>query len=378
MKRVLMGLMLLSSLFLSNVSHAGYAEGTPFSAGNTNTTPAPDAYGQIVRIVGGSKCKATAAPPSYSEGDEVPLSCELDGDLRTNATGGGGSGDASLAEQQTQTGILGTIDADTGTIAGAVKAEDAAHSSGHTGIPFWGVRNDSASTSLTDTNGDYTPIATDSNGRLFINAISSIFSVTPGTTTTALGKAEDAAHASGDTGVMSLCVRQDTAAALAGTDGDYIPCSTDANGRIHTTNPAVDGTKIRAMLVDSSGAEVVMPTAGLTHFDAADASTNSTNVLNAAGTVYHYSLTNTTTTVYYLRMYNSASAPTCSSATGFVESIPIPPASAAGQVGGRERVMNIGQAFTTGISYCITASSGSTANDAAAAGVFVTLLYKAN
>lgn len=49
MKRVLMGLMLLSSLFLSNVSHAGYAEGTPFSAGNTNTTPAPDAYGQVVR-----------------------------------------------------------------------------------------------------------------------------------------------------------------------------------------------------------------------------------------------------------------------------------------------------------------------------------------
>jgi hypothetical protein len=41
--------MLLSSLFLSNVSHAGYAEGTPFSAGNTNTTPAPDAYGQVVR-----------------------------------------------------------------------------------------------------------------------------------------------------------------------------------------------------------------------------------------------------------------------------------------------------------------------------------------
>jgi len=292
--------------------------------------------------------------------------------------GGGGSGDASLAEQQTQTGLLTTIDADTGTIAGAVKAEDAAHSSGHTGIPFWGVRNDSASTSLTDTNGDYTPIATDSNGRLFINSISSIFSVTPGTTATALGKAEDAAHASGDTGVMSLCVRTDTAAARATTDGDYIPCTTDAAGRIHTTNPAIDGTKIKAMLVDSSGNEVVMPTAGLTHFDAADASTNSTAVLAAAGTVYHYSLSNTTTTVYYLRMYNSASAPTCSSATGFVESIPIPPASAAGQVGGRERIMNIGQAFTTGISYCITASSGSTANDAAAAGVFVTILYKAN
>lgn len=54
MKRVLMGLMLLSSLFLSNVSYAGYAEGTPFSSGNTNTTPAPDAYGMVVRPIGGA------------------------------------------------------------------------------------------------------------------------------------------------------------------------------------------------------------------------------------------------------------------------------------------------------------------------------------
>lgn len=180
------------------------------------------------------------------------------------------------------------------------------------------------------------------------------------------GATTDAAATAGSTGSVSAKLR------LLTSLGDSIKTA------VELLDDTVSGTKIRAMLVDSSGNEVVMPTAGLTHFDAADASTNSTAVLAAAGTVYHYSLSNTTTTVYYLRMYNSASAPTCSSATGFVESIPIPPASAAGQVGGRERIMNIGQAFTTGIAYCITASSGSTANDAAAAGVFVTLLYKAN
>jgi hypothetical protein len=47
-------------------------------------------------------------------------------------------------------------------------------------------------------------------------------------------KAEDAAHSSGDYGMMLLAVRQDTAAALAGTDGDYVPLITDANGRLHT------------------------------------------------------------------------------------------------------------------------------------------------
>lgn len=46
-------------------------------------------------------------------------------------------------------------------------------------------------------------------------------------------KAEDAAHASGDLGMQALTVRKDTAAATAGTDGDYQPMTTDANGRLH-------------------------------------------------------------------------------------------------------------------------------------------------
>lgn len=57
--------------------------------------------------------------------------------------------------------------------------------------------------------------------------------VIPGVTATALGKAEDAAHASGDTGVFALAVRQDTATQLAGIDGDYSPFITDASGRLH-------------------------------------------------------------------------------------------------------------------------------------------------
>lgn len=55
-------------------------------------------------------------------------------------------------------------------------------------------------------------------------------------------KAEDAAHASGDNGIPALTVRQDTAAALAGTDADYQPLITDNLGRLHTTNVAMDAT----------------------------------------------------------------------------------------------------------------------------------------
>lgn len=180
-------------------------------------------------------------------------------------------------------------------------------------------------------------------------------------TASGVGATSDAAVAAGDAGSVTAQLRRLT------TDLDAVKSS------VQTIDNFIESTRGRVTLYDSAGAEIVIPTAGSTHYDAADASTNSTNVKSAAGTVYHYSVSNTTSTLYYLRMYNLASAPTCSSATGFVESIPIP-ASTSG--GGRERVMNIGQAFTTGISYCITASSGSTANDAAAAGVYVTILYK--
>lgn len=57
-------------------------------------------------------------------------------------------------------------------------------------------------------------------------------SVTPGTAAANLGKAEDAAHADGDVGVMMLAVRNDAGTALAGTTGDYIPLSTDSTGAL--------------------------------------------------------------------------------------------------------------------------------------------------
>lgn len=47
----------------------------------------------------------------------------------------------------------------------------------------------------------------------------------------ALSHAEDAAHASGDLGVMSLAVRSDAGGPLA-ADGDYIPLTTNAQGEL--------------------------------------------------------------------------------------------------------------------------------------------------
>lgn len=63
-------------------------------------------------------------------------------------------------------------------------------------------------------------------------------------TLAAISKAEDAAHSSGDKGVMSLAVRNDTRGALAGTDGDYIPVTTNASGDLRTETSSLAGTAI--------------------------------------------------------------------------------------------------------------------------------------
>ena len=72
--------------------------------------------------------------------------------------------------------------------------------------------------------GDATYAEVDSAGLL----------VKVGTGAAALGKAEDAAHVSGDTGVGILTVRRDTAAATAGTDGDYQFAVSANDGAIYT------------------------------------------------------------------------------------------------------------------------------------------------
>lgn len=103
------------------------------------------------------------------------------------------------------------------------------------------------------------------------------------------------------------------------------------------------------------------------------ASTNATLIKASAGTVYSYTLINTTATLYYLRMYNLAAAPTCSSATGFVGSYPIP-ASATGA--GVTFDLAAGEAYSTGIGYCLTGAGSSTDNTNAATGVYVWIRYK--
>lgn len=68
------------------------------------------------------------------------------------------------------------------------------------------------------------------------NSIGSITGIIPGTTATSLGKAEDAASTSADTGVFTLAVRRSAPTTSANADGDYNEMAATKYGSLYTSD----------------------------------------------------------------------------------------------------------------------------------------------
>lgn len=127
------------------------------------------------------------------------------------------------------------------TVDGSVTVTQATGTNLHTVI-------DSGTTTVTQATGTNLHTVVDSGVITTVGAITSITnalptgtnsigdirsittSVTPGTAATNLGKAEDAPHTTGDVGVMTLGVRNDTGVALANSDQDYVPHTMNSQG----------------------------------------------------------------------------------------------------------------------------------------------------
>lgn len=309
-------------------------------------------------------------------------------------------------------GLLGTSNTNTTALAAAVYTEDQASAEDTKGIGVMFRRHD-ANTSLVSADGDWgfaqldasgnvkvaiisgggtggtsavdnanfadntsvgTPMmgvvesaspTTAAEGKLTIAALTlhralqvSLYDTAGNALTASTDVAEDAAETNGVTGPIMMTVRRDTPAASAGTSGHYATPNTDAFGRLYT-NAANSATTNTAFSTNATNGYL-----------AATASTNATLVKSGSGNVYAYGLTNFTSTPYYLRMYNLSSSPTCSSATGFVRTIPIP-----ADTSGSGIVISVGpgEGFSTGIAFCVTGGASSTDNTNAAAGVYVNL-----
>ena len=189
--------------------------------------------------------------------------------------------------------VLDTIDADTGAIKTAVEIIDNAISGSEMQVDVVAISAQSDGTYIGDIKfGESLPAGSAAIGKLAANdgvdiGDVDVTSVVPGTGATNLGKAEDAAHTSGDVGVMSLAVRNDDVAALGGADGDYAPLQVNAAGSLYTKDETgeagsilVTGTTAVTTTVTANTAFVAIQFIEDTVFDSGnDGLVSSTNEL---------------------------------------------------------------------------------------------------
>ena len=178
------------------------------------------------------------------------------------------------------TNAIGKLSANSGVDIGdvdvtsqdGVAAEDAALGNGmllqgDDGTDRKNVTVDATSGNLQVDVSTALPAGTNAIGKLSANSGVDIgdvdvTSVIPGVGATNLGKAEDAAHSSGDTGVMPLAVRNDDLASLVGTDGDYAPLQVTQNGALLMCPAANDDYKYAIIDAASSGDNTLVAAAG--------------------------------------------------------------------------------------------------------------------
>jgi hypothetical protein len=349
-----------------------------------------------------------------ADGDFIPLTIDADGGLRVSIVAGAGSGGTAIADDADftagttsgtpvigfyQSSVTACTDGDA-CVAGITAqrawkvtlyseagsaltpstdyTHDAALTLGSTTGPVLMGSFDDTGTDSVDEN-DAGALRISANRNLYISvrdaagnerglnidASGQLAATIAGSALTALQLiddpvfADDAAFTIATSKVMMAGFTVDEASIDSADEGDAVAARTTADRVLWAAAGAVSAT--------SQG--------WVTSYTAAGASTNATNVKNAAGNVYGFSVTNTTTTTYYLRMYNLSSSPTCSSSTGFVESIAIP-AGSASIPSGRERWHVNPQAYGTGIGFCITGGAANNDNTNAATGVYVTVAYK--
>lgn len=171
--------------------------------------------------------------------------------------------------------------------------------------------------------------------------------VIPGTGATNLGKAEDAVHSSGDTGVFAMGTRQDTPTATAGSSGDYQGAAFTAQGAQWAT-----------LTPSTTGGWSVNSQTGLTNTKVA--------VKASAGTFGGYYLYNPNASAAYIQIFDVASGSVTLGSTTPTYVIALP-ASAAANL----EIAN-GVNHTTAITLAATTTAtGSTALGSALTGFFL-------
>lgn len=364
------------------ISIQGIASMTPVAVSDNSsslTVDAPVGTPVFVRLSDGSSAITTlpvslASVPSHAV--TVASGGVASGAIASGAVASGAFASGSIASGAIVAGAVAA------GAASFVKLEDAASANGDAGVPAFAVRKATpANTSGTD--GDYEalqmsagrlwtsatidaalPAGTNAIGKLAANSgvdvgdvdVLTCGTITPGTGATNLGKAEDAAHSSGDVGVMALGVRAATPTdrSAGPTDGDYEPFATNSVGAVWTSQAA-----------DPAGGATVY------HLVSA-ASTNATTVKASAGKLIGWYITNTNAAMRKLAFHNASSTPTAGASVYFSLAIPGGSAAAAANA-----FSDIGIAFSTGISITtVTEGADSGTTGVGSGDLIINLFYK--
>lgn len=180
-------------------------------------------------------------------------------------------------------------------------------------------------------------------------------SISPGGGATSLGKAEDAAHTTGDIGVFMLGVRNDTNATFTSNDSDYSPIKVDGSGQIYVVSslPSIQaGLGISQHRVISAG------------------STNATVIKGASGVVSSIHAANINAAIRYIKFYNKATTPTIGTDTPVLV-IAVPPS------GTVTIPFPAPMPFGAGIGYgMVTGITDADATAVAANEILMTVVYK--
>lgn len=178
----------------------------------------------------------------------------------------------------------------------------------------------------------------------------------PGTAAGSLGKAEDAAHSSGDVGVAVLARRKDSPAVSSGADGDY-----------STVDVSAEGGLWAALLATTTG--------GCSVFRSLDLDETEEEVKATAGQVYGYYFANLSGALRYLKFYNATAANVTVGTTTPVLTLPLPYSASNAACGHVSFPVPV--AFGTAISVAVT--TGLADNDTGAPGandVVLNVFYK--
>lgn len=256
--------------------------------------------------------------------------------------------------------VDGTVAATIAAGATAIaKAEDAASASGDVGVPAMAVQL-ATPTDLAGTDADYAmlqmaggrlwtstkvdtalPAGGNAIGKLAANSgvdigdvdVTTVGTITPGTAASSLGKAEDAAHASGDVGVMAMAVREATPTDLSAgnTDGDYEPLQVGRDGALW----------VGGVATHKGGWSIATGSIAATKTDVGTA--------NTPGQVGGWYIYNPNASVAYVQFFNAQASAVTLGTTAPVYSLGIPAGSAANVAPGM-----VGLLHATAISIAVT------------------------